>query len=125
MSDILPDTAEDFNAFTSVAPDLKKSQPPRQLEEELFNKNWQKNVIDKYERSLGIPSLSTKKAAENVVVKNKTFKMEYTEDANLLNELMNSPKYNIIYWKDNWTVDGHYRIFCIYKDNLDFTVEKK
>lgn len=110
---------EEFITFTSVAPDLKRGNE-RQLEQELFKKNWSTSVIDEYEKRMGIP---TKKANDNAnrVVKTKTFRLEYNEDALLLNELMNSPKYNIIYWKDTWTVDGYFRVFAIYSDNQEVT----
>ena len=124
MSQKLPESDDDFNTFSSVAPDLKRGEP-RKIEEELYKKNWQKTAVDTFETRLGISVPGVKKDKKNVAIKNKTFQMEYDKDATLLNELMNSPKYRIVYWKDNWTMEGNYRIFCIYEDDLDYKPEKK
>jgi hypothetical protein len=124
MSQKLPNTEDGFNSFVNIATDLKVKSAPRKLEEELFKKNWAEKAIDFHEKSLGIPTVSTNKV-EKRVYKHKLFKLEYDKDQALLTELMNSPKYNIIRWEANWTVDGEYRIFTIYSDNIDFKPEEE
>ena len=124
MKKKLPNTEENFNTFTNTVPNLEK-EPKRQLEDELFKKNWQKTVVDTFEKNLGLPDKTTTQTKKNVLIKNKTFQLEFDKDQILLNELMNSPRYHIILWKDTWTMDGNYRIFAIYEDNLDYNPDKK
>jgi hypothetical protein len=124
MKSKLKDTDEGLSAFQRVASDTKLGNQ-RQVEEELYKKSWQSAKIDDFEKKLGIPLPSNEPAKRNVLVKTKTFIMEFDKDQALLTELLNSPKYKIIYWKDTWTVDGNYRIFAIYEDNLDFKQPEK
>lgn len=105
---------ESFSQFTSIAPDLKRSSD-RVLPDELNKKSWQTKVIDNFEQSIGIPSGGrTPGSPPKMNYKNRLFEPTYDKDQNLLNELMNSPKYRIVYLKDNWTPDGSYKIFVIY-----------
>lgn len=124
MSQQLPDTAENFEAFMGVVPDIKKGKP-REIEEELFKKSWQKKAVDSFEAKLGIPVKKETTPSNNTILKHKLFQMEYDKDGQLFNELMNSPKYKIIMMEKTWTVDGNFRMFVVYSDDLDFKPEKK
>ena len=107
---------EDFLTFS----DLRESELPvedRNLAGELYKKNWQATTIDSFEKSIGIVP---KQQKLNLKYKSRVFSPDYDKDAELLNELMNHPKFTIIYWKDNWTVEGLYKVFAIYSENLDF-----
>jgi len=89
----------------------------RDLAAELYKKNWQSNSIDSFEKSNGIVPRTEK---PNLRYKNRVFTPGYDEDSKLLNDLMNNPKFSIIYSKDNWTVDGQYKMFVIYAENMDY-----
>lgn len=108
---------EHMDLFTAVAPDLKRKDE-RSLVDELYKKNWQQKTVDAFEERTGIaPSKGTAKQTLNY--KNRVFEPSFDKDQQLLNELMNSPKYKIIYLKDNWTPDGSYKLFIIYAEILE------
>jgi hypothetical protein len=109
---------QDFLTFSNVS-DIRANIPAqeRNLGDELYKKNWQSQTIDSFEKSLGVrPKISK----ANLKYKSRIFSPDYDKDATLLNELMNHPKYSILYWKDNWTVEGLYKVFAIYSENLDY-----
>lgn len=91
----------------------------RELSEELFNTHKPKAIIDNFEQTVGLKPKTKKK--KNVAYKNRQFNLEVDKDRDLLNTLMNSPKYRIVYFKDTWTALGLYRMFVIYEENLDYT----
>lgn len=109
---------EDFLTFSNVS-DIRSNlqSEDRNLAGELYKKNWQEKTIDNFEKTLGI---APKTAKPKLSYKTRVFSPDYEKDAALLNELMNHPKYSIIYWKDNWTVEGLYKSFVIYSENLDY-----
>lgn len=109
---------EDFLTFSSVS-DVRANttKEDRNLGNELYKKNWQDQTIDTFEKALGI---RPKQKKVNLKYKTRVFSPDYEKDASLLNELMNHPKYGIIYWKDNWTVEGLYKAFVIYSENMDY-----
>lgn len=108
---VIQDSSETFEQFSSVAPDLKRKNE-RSLVDELYKKNWAVDAMDNYEKAVGITPPSGK--VEEVIYDNHLFNPTYDADKKLLNELMNSPKYKIIYMKDNWSPDGEYRVFVVY-----------
>lgn len=113
----LEGSEENLDLFTSIAPDLKR-RDERQLVDELYKKNWQQKTVDAFEARVGIaPSKGSDKQTLNY--KNRLFEPSYDKDQQLLNELMNSPKYKIIYLKDNWSPDGAYKLFIIYAEIMD------
>lgn len=109
---------QDFLTFSSVS-DIRANTSPqdRNLGEELYKKNWQAQQIDAFEKNLGI---RPKVAKANLKYKSRVFSPDFEKDALLLTELMNHPKYTIMYWKDNWTVEGLYKVFAIYSENMDY-----
>lgn len=110
---------QDFLTFSGVGAaraDIKAED--RNLAGELYKKNWQERTLDQFEKVQGIQPST--KAKANLKYKSKLFAPEFDKDAGLLNELMNHPKFSIIYWKDNWTPDGNYKVFAIYAENLDW-----
>ena len=111
-------TPQDFLTFAGSS-DFKEelSKEDRNLASELYKKNWQTETIDQFEKVMGfVPK--TKKP--NLKFKNRVFDLDYDKDTTLLGEIMNHPKYSIIYWKDNWTMEGKYKAFIIYSENLDY-----
>lgn len=112
---VLPDSDESFAQFTSIAPDLKR-RDERNLTDELYKKNWQTKTLDSFEKSMGIQPTAAK---QKMLMKNRIFEPNYDKDQELLNELMNNPKFRIIYMKDNWTQDGSYKLFVIYGEILE------
>ena len=113
---ILEDSSESFEQFTSIAPDLKR-RDERNLTDELYKKNWQTKTVDNFEKSMGIHPGEAGK--QKMLMKNRIFEPSYDKDQELLNELMNSPKFRIVYLKDNWTPDGSYKLFVIYGEILE------
>lgn len=107
-----------LEAFTKVS-NIKNSsvKENRNIKEELFNKNWQADQVDSFERALGI---NTKAGESKVEYKHKVkiFQPSADKDRDLLTELMNSPKHKITYWKDNWTALGEYLIFVVYTEEV-------
>jgi hypothetical protein len=124
MPEVLQDIEDEFATFTRVAP-AKPAAKPREIEQELFNKNWAKEAIDNFEDRVGIPRAPEPEVKPNIQFKHRTFQMEYTKDQELFNELLNSPKYKILSMKETWTMSGDYRMFIIYSDNLDYKAESK
>jgi hypothetical protein len=106
-----------LQTFTSVS-DLKNTiKEERNLGQELFNKGWQQEKVDSFERSQGINTQASK-AGVTYRSKTKMFNPEAIKDKELLDELLNSPKHKITYWKDNWTAMGEYRVFVIYTETI-------
>lgn len=112
----LEDSSDNFEQFSGVAPDLKR-RDERNLIDELHKKNWQAKTVDNFEKSMGITPGPPEK--QKMLMKNRIFEPGYDKDQELLNELMNSPKYRIVYQKDNWSPDGSYKIFIIYGELLE------
>ena len=108
---------EDFLPFSNVGIPDKGNKKERSLPDELHKKNWQTQTIDNFEKALGIAPTQKK---QKLKYKSRVFSPDYEGDTALLNELMNHPKYAVIYWKDTWTVDGLYKVFAIYSENLDY-----
>ena len=99
-------------------------QKNRDLRSELFpQKDYRKEILDNYEEKMGIRPKETKK--QNLVFKNKIFKLDYANDRDLLNTLMNSPKYTIVYTKDTFTATGEYVMFTVYSEDLDYKEPQK
>ena len=104
--------------FKSQVGDLKTTNKKftpqeRDLKKEIFNKIDPVEVVDAYEREMGmLPKKEGK--AEPTEFKNKILNPTNTTDAELLNKLLNDQDFSIIYWKDNWGQDGGYAIFVIY-----------
>mgnify|MGYP000146141844 CR=1 FL=1 len=109
---------QDFLTFSNVS-DMRANPTPqdRNLGEELYKKNWQSQTIDSFEKNLGI---KPKVSKVNLKYKSRVFSPDFDKDAQLLTELMNDPKFTIMYWKDNWTVEGLYKVFAIYSENMDY-----
>jgi hypothetical protein len=109
---------EDFMTFSNVGiPDKGTNKKERNLSEELHKKNWQTQTIDNFEKALGVTPVQKK---NKLKYKTRVFSPDYEKDAALMNELMNHPKYAVVYWKDTWTVEGLYKAFVIYSENLDY-----
>ena len=123
MSKKLPESDDALTAFLGVSKDLKPVGQ-RKIEDELFKK-WQAAAVDNFEQKLGIVKTEEAEGAKNIQSKTKMFQMEYDKDKQLFEELINSPKYKIIYWDKTWTMDGNSRIFAVYEDNLDYKPTKK
>ena len=110
---------QDFLTFSSVGAARGDIRPEeRNLAGELYKKNWQEKTLDHFEKTLGIQPISKDKP--NLKFKSRIFDPSYVKDSELLNELMNHPKFCITYWKDNWTSEGVYKVFAIYSENLDY-----
>jgi hypothetical protein len=91
----------------------------RDLAAELYKKNWGAQKIDAYEKQvLGLPSPAA--AKPKLRYASRMFTPEYVEDSKRFDDLMNNPKYGIIYFKDNWTIEGKYTIFVVYSENLNY-----
>ncbi len=91
----------------------------RDLAAELYKKNWGAQKIDAYEKQvLGLPSPST--AKPKLKYASRMFTPEFVEDSKRFDDLMNNPKFGIIYFKDNWTIEGKYTIFVVYSENLNY-----
>lgn len=103
-----------LGSFSSVSNDKKSAE--RNLGAELFNKNWQEEKIDAFEKGLGIDT--SKKQDVQYKHKVKIFQPSADKDRDLLTELMNSPKHTITYWKDNWTALGEYLVFVVYTEEI-------
>jgi hypothetical protein len=108
----------DHLTFTQISAEKNKDKPTeRNLAEELYRKSWQNEKVDAFEKQMGIAPGSKKPKLQ---YQSKVLSPEVPTERELLNKLMNSPKYAIIYWKDNWTPQGEYRAFIIYSENLDY-----
>jgi hypothetical protein len=107
----------EFLTFRSGSDIALEPIPNRDLTSEFGKKNWQSAKIDEFERSLGI---SPPKAEPKLRFKSRVFTPEFEDDKNLLEELLNHPKYKVIYWKDNWTVNGSYKTYVVYSENLEY-----
>ena len=111
-------TASEQLTFSGYDHRNKKATTNRDLKSELYSKNWAAQKIDSYERSvLGIRG--QEQAKPNLKYSSRMLQPEYEEDSRRLDDLMNDPKYSIVYTKDNWTIEGKYVIFVIYSENLD------
>lgn len=114
---------DDYLAFSSSG-DLRASiaREERNLANELYKRSSPEKTIDDFEKALGI---ARPKHKANLQYKNRVFSPDDENDVTLLNELMNNPKYSILYWKDNWTVNGTYKVFAIYAEDKNYTTETK
>ena len=92
------------------------SEPERDLAQELYRKSYQGKTIDQFEKNLGINPPRPKK---NLKYKIKIFSPDYEKDVDLLNELMNNPKYQIVTWDKTWTVEGLYKVCVVYSEDTD------
>ncbi len=100
---------------------LRGMKEERDLAGELLNRNFQKDTLDAFESKL-FPKPKVKKPT--LKMHNKMLRMSYADSRDLLNELMNNPKYGIVYFKDNFGVDGEYYVFVVYSENLDIKDKK-
>lgn len=112
--------------FKDQLSDITNSSIPelsdRDLEKELFATKGVTEIIDALEQVKG-HGVKTKKVEARVY--NKIFCPNTPEDARLLNQLLNDKEFEIVMWKDTWTAHGDFRIFIIYKENLEFKKLKK
>lgn len=109
---------QDYLTFSGASDTRAEVQPQdRNLGEELYKKNWAEKTIDSFEKTLGVRPKAPKLNLEHKV---KVFSLDFDKDVSLFNKLMNDPRYKIIYQKDNWTVEGLYKMAVIYTENLDY-----
>lgn len=115
---------DSFDTFAGISDDKAKPLiPDRDLGAELHKKSYQQQQIDNFERQMGI---APPKPKPNLTYKSRVFSPDYEKDNTLLTELMNNPKYTIIKWQDTWTVEGLFKVFCVYAENNDYkTPEEK
>jgi hypothetical protein len=114
------------NIFSDTVSDLKisKIKKDRDLENELFGKKGIQEKIDALEESLGFGK-GEKIKSRNLKFHHKLLNPSHDEDEQLLNELLNDKyRFNIIMWKDTWTVHGEYKVFVIYSEDLDVKKEE-
>lgn len=105
--------------FREQLSDIQNSsvpEPTRDLEYELFGKKGLKSALDNLEQELGY---GKSKAVPKFKIYNKVFSANDDEDRELMNDLFNDPKFNIIRWEQTWTVHGDFKVFIIYSENLD------
>lgn len=110
----------DDTLFGDSLSDIESSsiEPTRDLEKELFGKRQIKDLLTNFEQELGIAPGNKK--AKKIVRKAEILSPSKDEDAEKLNQILNEDaKYNIVMWKDTWTVHGDYRIFIIYEEAID------
>jgi hypothetical protein len=69
--------------------------------------------IDAFETSRGILK-KPKATMADYTFNNIVLDPEEQRDNDMLTQLLNSDKYVITYYKDNWTAQGSYRVFIIY-----------
>jgi len=112
------------NYYAGELSDLKiKRIPERDLQAELFKDRSPKQIVDEYEESIG--RKPKKEIKLNLKNKIQYFNIKDEEDKILFEELMNNPKYNIIHYRDTFTVGGDHRIVCIYSEDLDYDKNKE
>lgn len=105
------------SVFDSVAVDMQISNKvDRDVRQELLDQNFKEKTIDTFEQRLGIKT-KPKTKAEDFIIKNKLFKLDYAADRELLNKLMNDPKYKIVKWSEAFNRDGAFFAFVIYSEN--------
>ena len=99
--------------FGSSAADLGITRS-RNIRSEVNNKSFDpEEVISAFEAAKGIaPRQRTK--FSNYLFKNIVLDPEQEKDREMLDTLLNDPRYIIQMYKDNWTVHGTYRLFLIY-----------
>lgn len=109
---------ENFHFSGAIEPRTKVED--RNLKAELNNRSFQEKVIDNFEKTvLGLRPHGSQ-AKKNVRRKIRMFTPAIPTDNQLLEELMNAPKYEIIYYKDNWSQEGAYKVVVCYIENLDY-----
>lgn len=110
----------DEKIFKDGLSDIHNSEipEPRDLEAELFNKRTIKDLVTNLEQELGLSP-----GKKNSVIKKRhavVLAPSREEDGAKLSLILNDDKtYNIVMWKDTWTVHGDYRVFLIYEEFLD------
>jgi hypothetical protein len=86
----------------------------RNIQSEIKGENLDvQREVDAFELSRGIvrkPKLNISEYIFNNIVLDP----EEQKDNDMLTALLNSDKYLISYYKDNWTAQGTYRVFIIY-----------
>lgn len=93
--------------------------PGRNVQRELKGEALDvKETIDAFEQAKGIIR-KPKVDLSQYEYQNIVLDPEKENDGKLLNQLLNSDKYIITYFKDNWTPQGSYRVFVIYGKKKD------
>ena len=89
------------------------------LSKEIFKTFKQEDIIDAYEKSMGIKQRTydiPKTRYKHIMLSPGTSE----DDSELLDQLKNDPElFQIIGEKSTWTVRGEYKIFIEYLENLD------
>jgi hypothetical protein len=98
--------------------DMRRA-PGRNVQRELKGEALDvKETIDAFEQAKGIIR-KPKVDLSQYEYQNIVLDPEKENDGKLLNQLLNSDKYIITYFKDNWTPQGSYRVFVIYGKKKD------
>lgn len=106
--------SDDIFKDLSDLPVSKSQRRERNLQKELFGTRDPDKIIDEFERQLGYPKKDEK---PNYKYKNRIFNANHDVDQELMNELLNDKdKFEIILWKDTWTVHGDFKVFVIYAE---------
>ena len=114
---------EHFDFGSSIS-DFEVSSKKRNIKNEVTNKGFDPEaIIDAYEMAKGIKRKKSEDSAD-FNFKNIILDPEQQKDQDMLNELMNNKKYQIIFWKDTWTPQGNFRVFVIYGTKKDKEKEK-
>ena len=115
----------DTTLFENNPSDMKIQRfTERELKDELFSKKSTAEHIKALEKKMGYPQAkqedTVKKKTAYVLLEPETNDEQLpNDDGAFLNKLLNDPKYRIIMYKDNFTVQGAYIVAIIYEELLD------
>lgn len=101
-----------FSAISAINVD-------RDIRSEITNKlPTLEDAVDLIEKQNGI---SSKNSSAKVATryKSKILSPDRSVDAAKLEELFNSPKHQIVYYKDNWSSIGEYKVYVIYTEQIE------
>lgn len=118
-----PQVDEDDLGYTDkgYVSELKASKPinERDLQAELLRKFDPTTVIDAFEEAHGTRKPKHKEVQYEF--KNIMLEPAKLKDQEMLNKLMNDPKFMIKLYKDSFSVRGDYKVFIIYGEAIDET----
>ncbi len=106
------DSDQVFGGASDLA--YTEKPPQKDLSIALFDVMDQAKTIDSFEEAAGIVKKKEVKPKDHF--KSTILDLDKVKDRELLEKLMNDPRYKIMSWEKNWSSLGRLRAFVIYSD---------